>query len=239
MQAAEDRLEYNPDAFAGDPAISDDERKLAYAFDPTVDYYAVIDSMQRQWVPPAAKYLEGAFPSSAAFSDASGPREVRTIEQDPATGRRVRRTKIMPHKRYVRAIGRDGNLCSLIVSTCRPDRDKPHGDDGLETASRVIARKSRLGWLVVERDEDTHNPFSGKTGQDYAAWALAVMVHRKQIYQSWLKPGQTQWYDEQKARAIETATLQGEAMGKALQKSLAVQDAMSHAGHNRRGKASE
>lgn len=242
--ATETRLEYNPDRFAGDPPLSDDERRLSYSFDPARDYYAEIDTMQPPWVPPAAKYLEGSYPSSAAFSDASGPRELRVIEKDPRTGRNVRRTRTMPHKRYVRAIDPQGNLCSLIVSTCRPDRDKPNGDDGLETASRVIARKSRIGWVVVERDEDTHNPFSGKTGQDYAAWALAVMAYRRRIYSEWLQIEQRAWYDEQKARAIEIAELQGKAMGEAMKKSMAetVRDAMAprdEAATARRGKMSD
>ena len=213
------RLAFNPDRFAGDPPLSDDERTLSYVCDPAVDYYARIDAMQPPWVVPTAKYIDAGFPTSAAFSDASGPREVRTVVMD-GQGRRMRRTQIMPHKRYVRAIDPQGNLCSLIVSTCRADREKPTGDDGLETMSRVIARKSKLGWLVVERDEDTHNAFAGRVGQDYAAWALAVMEHRKQIYGAWYKAETTLWYEEKKAAAIEMARLQGEAMGDALKGQL-------------------
>ena len=228
---------YHPDRFDGEPGISDDEKRLSYEFDPSKDYHAVVDSLSVPWVPPAVKYVESAYPTSAAFSDASGTREVKMVARDGTTGRKTRRTMVQPHKRYVRAIDPAGDLCSLIVSTCRPDRDKPSGDDGLETAARVIARKNRLGWLILERDEDMQNPFAAKIGQDYIAWALAVMAHRKKSHGAWLREDQTVWYSEQKARAIETARLQGEAMGEALRGSLqgAVQGAVREA-VGRRGK---
>mgnify|MGYP001559015770 FL=1 len=229
-------LPYNPDRFDGELGITEDEKRLSYSLDPKVDYFAIVDAMQPPWVPPTVKYVDAGFPTSAAFSDASGVREVRVIEKDPKTGRQVRRTRVMPHKRYVRAIDPQGNLCSLIISTCRPDRDKPDGDDGIETATRVIARKSRLGWLVVEPNADMQNPFSGKQGQDYCAWALAVGDYRRRLYSAWIRGEQTIWYGEQKARAIETAKLQGEAMGMALKGH--VQDAVREAaGGGRRARA--
>src|SRR3989304_8962095 len=124
------RLAFNPERFAGDPPLSDDERTLSHGCDPGVAYYARIGAMQPPWVVPTAKYIDAGFPTSAAFSDASGPREVRTVVMD-GQGRRMRRTEIMPHKRYVRAIDPQGNLCSLIVSTRRAGRGEPTGAAGL------------------------------------------------------------------------------------------------------------
>lgn len=143
------------------------ERDLPFEFDRGVDYFAVFDAMLPPWQVFPYAVEKG---SKAAFSDASGAAEVRMGS---------RTTSVVSYRRYVRAIDPGGNLCQLIVSTCRPG---PHYKDGFDTCgtySRVISTKNARGWLIVERDPLTWSLYSGRRDQEYAAWALAVMQYRK------------------------------------------------------------
>ena len=243
------------DVFNDDP-ISDDELDLQYDFDPKHNYFADVDDLFPAWQVPVAKYLD-SFPIDAALSDSNGPREVRTRETEVVVdgdgqpvldgrGRPRRRSrtvaKVQPFRMYWRAIDPDGNICPLAVSTCRADRDKPSGDDGLGTAMRVATEKNRRGWLIVENVEGAWNPYSGKVGQDYCAWALAVMQLRRRLHAEYQRRETEQFLEEKKRQALElakeqaqiTGRIQGEAMVAAMDRA-----AEKHASRRPKAEAKE
>ena len=208
------------DPFAGDPPISDEEKALEYECKPGVDYFAEFYAIHPQWVVPPAKYLDGDHPSNAAFFDIAGPREFRTTVKDPVTKKNVRQTKGMGYERYFVAVDPAGSICPMIVSTIGPDRQHPSGDDGLQTAARTVAIKSQRGWLVVERYPDCWNAFSGKVGQDYAAWCMAVSKYRKAKHAAHQKQEQEEWMADRKREGLEQAKAQGEIMADAFRAGL-------------------
>lgn len=143
------------------------ERDLEFEFKPNVDYWKKFDAMLPAWT--VRPYVERQ-DSSAAFFTTKGAPEVKV-------GRR--RTQVVSLRKYVRAIDPAGNLCQLTVSTVPPSPEFRNGDDNIGTQARVIAQKSRRGWIVVENEVTCWNVYAGKSGQQYAAWALAVMAYRK------------------------------------------------------------
>lgn len=153
------------------PLAEDDsktERDLPFEYKPGVDYFAKFDAMLPAWRPAVYATLPA---SHAAFTeDGGGPVEVRV-------GRRQTRT--LAHRRYVRAIAPDGTLRQLIISTVRPTPAFPDGLDACGTHHRLPAKKSARGWIVVENIDSMWTPYVQLRGQQYAAWALAVMEYRR------------------------------------------------------------
>ena len=166
------------DIWIEDP-VSSEEISIKYRVDPSKDYFVEVDRMQPAWVPENTQVIQG---SGAALSDRTGPREVVI-----GTVGRKKQIRTIPYVKYVRAIDPAGNLCCFSVSTCRQTPERPDGDDGLGTYMRIISEKSKIGWLVLERDPATWNPYSGKQGQDYIAWALAVSELRKRLHAMYQK----------------------------------------------------
>lgn len=156
--------------FAIDKEGVRDERDLDFAFDPAVDYFASVDAMMPPWRPPSYATLPG---SVAALTASAGLQEHRT-------GRVV---KIVSRRRYVRAIDPAGRLRQLKVSTVPTTPSHPDGNDRIGTMQRVVAEKSQRGWLIVERDPATWSPYSGRRGQEYCAWALAVGEWRRKVHE--------------------------------------------------------
>lgn len=152
--------------FAIDTAGDKSERDLPYEFDPSVDYFAKFDEFVPKWQAIGYEKVNG---SLGAFSESVGPAEVKVAP---------RTTRVMPYMRYVRAIDPAGNVCPLSVSSVRPSPAFPDGHDKCGTLNRVIAEKNAAGWLIVENSQLMWSPYSGKAGQQYAAWALAVMKYR-------------------------------------------------------------
>lgn len=228
----------NREPFDGDPAISEDEFELEFDFDPKHDYMADVNAMYPGWrIPGAADgvtYMPpGGAPSSAAFSDVGGPREVHSVTKT-ATGavdakgrpklRTERRVLALPHKPYVRWIDLAGNLGALLVSSVRPDKENPTGDDGTMTSR--IDKKQRRGGIVLEGPEGDafRNPWAPYAGQQYTAWALAVAQHRKALHATYTKQEQTQWEEEKRkelrAMNAENAAATGVAIGAAMKDAL-------------------
>jgi hypothetical protein len=162
--ATEDARRLRPDM---DPE-STTERDLPFDFDPGVDYFAKFDAMLPAWRP--AVYEKMPLSSAAWTETAGGPVQVKM-------GRR--QTKVLSHRRYFRAIHPDGSLRQLVVSNIRPTPAYPDGFDACQTHRMMVTRKSNSGWIVVENADWMWSPFSGKRGQEYAAWALAVMEYRR------------------------------------------------------------
>jgi hypothetical protein len=178
------------------------ERDLSFEFKPGVNYFAKFDEILPSWKLEHGPY-ETKDGSHAAFSDAVGPIEMYTDERETLT---------ISYRRYVRAIDPAGNLCQLIISSVRPSPFYPKGEDRVGTMMRVVATKSRRGWLVVEPVSDFWSPYAGKQGQEYAAWCWAVMEYRQKRHAA---------YEANEAmafmsRAEKAAEKQGEAMAKAL-----------------------
>lgn len=187
------------------------ERNLPFEYKPSVDYFAKFDAMLPMWQLRPYKVIEG---SGAALFDKRGAPEVKI-------GRR--KTQTVSLRKYYRAIDPAGNLCQLTVSTVPPSPEHPTGDDGIGTMARVIAMKNQRGWIIVERDQACWNPYSGKAGDEYAAWALAVMVHRKAAHAAHEKE-QAKLHKSQLIRAAEEQTKAtreiGTEIGTAVAKAL-------------------
>src|SRR5687767_8009476 len=146
------------------------ERELPFEFKQGEDYFSKFDAILPKWTLFPYEDVKG---SECAFSDATGAAEVRIAP---------RTTRVVSYRRYVRAIDPAGNLCQLIVSTVRPSPYYKDGNDKCGTLNRVVAAKNQAGWIIVENNPMFWNPYSGKAGQQYAAWALAVMAHRQKMH---------------------------------------------------------
>jgi hypothetical protein len=153
------------------PLANDDsktERDLPFEYTPGVDYFKKFDALLPPWRP--AQYEKVAASDAAWTENGGGPVEVRV-------GRRETRT--LSHRRYARAIAPDGSLRQVTISTVRPTPKFPDGLDACMTHARFPAKKSALGFLFVENEPIFWSPFAGRRGQEYAAWAWAVMEYRK------------------------------------------------------------
>ncbi|HYF01273.1 MAG TPA: hypothetical protein VEJ18_20285 [Planctomycetota bacterium] len=184
----------------GDEPISKEERDLKFDFDPSRNYMADVDALQPPWFLPPYQTAREA--PGAAMSNETTPRMVG----------RGRNLKGVPAFLYVRAIDPAGNLVQLTVSTCRPSPEYPGGDDGIGTMARVIAEKSAKGWLIVEPGPQFANPYSGKIGNEYVAWALAVMQLRQKRHAAKEATEAQAFIAKETQRAHEQAAKQTEAM---------------------------
>jgi hypothetical protein len=191
------------------------ERDLPFEFDPKVDYFAKFDSMLPAWRPSPYKAVDGS--GAAWTADGGGPVVVPMAK---------RQTRTLSHRRYVRAIAPDGSLRQLIVSTIRATPEFKDGLDVSATLQTVIARKNARGWIVVENVDWVWNSHSGRRGQQYAAWALAVMEYRKARHTA-DEAGHDKAFRNQAVVAVEKQT---ETIAKALSVALSSRD------DNRRGK---
>ena len=107
---------------------------------------------------------------------------------------------------------------------------------------RVATEKNRRGWLIVENVEGAWNPYSGKVGQDYCAWALAVMQLRRRLHAEYQRRETEQFLEEKKRQALElakeqaqiTGRIQGEAMVAAMDRA-----AEKHASRRPKAEAKE
>jgi hypothetical protein len=180
------------------------ERDLPFDFKPDVDYFAKFDDL----LPPFRIFkYEAEKGSEAAFSNATAPPEVKVSK---------RQVRTVSHRRYVRAIDPGGNLCQLGVSTVRPSPVYPDGYDRCGTFMRVVQTKSQKGWIIVENDQRVWNLDAGKKGQQYAAWALAVMEFRQKRH------AEHQALEAQAfmSRAEKAAEKQGEIIARAIREGM-------------------
>lgn len=203
------------------PLAEDDnktERDLPYEFKPGVDYFARFDAMLPAWRP--SHYEKLASSEAAWTEEAGGPVEVRV-------GRRQTRT--LSHRRYMRAIHPDGSLRQLVVSTVRATPAFPDGRDACATEMRFVAKKSGRGWIVVENVDWAMTPYSGKRGQEYAAWALAVMEYRQKRHAA-EQSDHDKGFETKHERAMNRQT---DVIAKALTAALAPREAEAPKGRPR------
>lgn len=166
------------------PAVGDvddyqTERDLPFEYDPTVDYFKKFDAIVPPWQVWKYDTEKGHGLAGTAIFDSRTDEESVRRKGPPTVKVGRRRTMTVAIRMYVRAIDPAGNLCPLQISTVPPSPQFPDGSDGLGTHQRVVAQKSARGWIVVENREAFWSPYSGKRGNEYAAWAWAVMLHRQ------------------------------------------------------------
>lgn len=189
------------------PAPQEDktERDLPYDFKPNVDYFAKFDAILPPWQVIPFREMPG---SHAALSDidkgdGTGPPEIKVAP---------RTTRVVSFRRYVRAIAPDGSLRQLVISSVRPTPAYRDGHDKAGSKQRVISDKSAKGWIVVENDVSVWNPYSGKTGQQYAAWAWAVMEYRQKRHAAY-EAEYAENHKNQQTRAMEEQAKAMKGMG--------------------------
>ena len=181
------------------------ERDLPFEIRPGVDYFAKFDEIMPPWQPAAYERL----PSSAAAwtEEAGGPIEVRMAR---------RRILTLSHRRYARAIHPDGGLRQLIISTVRATPAFPDGFDACATQHRFTSKKWSRGWIPVENWDWIWTPFAGRRGQEYAAWAWAVMEYRQKRHSAYEAEG----YRAFESRQEKATNKQTEVIAKALAAAL-------------------
>jgi hypothetical protein len=192
------------------PLAEDDtktERDLPYEFKPGVDYFAKFDAIMPPWTIGMSTYQKVPLSSAAWTEDAGGPVEVRMPK---------RRVLTLSHRRYARCVHPDGGLRQLIISTVRATPAFPDGFDACATAQRFTAKKWNLGWIPVENADWIWTPFAKLRGQEYAAWAWAVMEYRQKRHAAHeASEGQAFM-----SRAERAANKQTEVIAKALEAAL-------------------
>ena len=202
------------DPFAADGlfTLAEDENKterdLPFEFDPRVDYFAKFDAILPPWQPAHYEKLPS---SGAAWTEDSSPVEVRMPKRKVLT---------LSHRRYARAIHPDGGLRQLIISTVRATPAFPDGLDACATAQRFTAKKANRGWLVVENVDWMWSSFAGRRGQEYAAWAWAVMEYRQKRHAAH-EAGEAQAFMSRAERATNKQT---EVIAQALTAALAARE---------------
>ncbi len=142
------------------------EKTIPFVFDEHHDYMHDVDELVPAWVLP--EWMPDNGKPGAAMTPADSPMLHRSVR----VGRHV---VSMPLQKYTRAVGTEGNVAPLLLSTITPSPEYPDGDDRYNTDQRTIAEKKRRGMLVLELGEYVH----GLTGQRYIAWALAVAEKRR------------------------------------------------------------
>jgi hypothetical protein len=212
------------------------ERELPFEYDPRVDYFKKFDAIVPRWEVWRYETEKGDGLAGAAIFD-SRTDEMSVRRKGPPTvkmGRR--RTMTVSIRMYVRAIDPAGNVCPLHISTVPPSPQFPDGNDGLGTHQRVVAQKSRSGWIVVEPVEAFWSPYSGKRGNEYAAWAWAVMLHRQAkhaAHEITERPKHETDMKKQIQAQIDAMRTMGTEIGQAVAKSVA--DAMTPRGKRDKG----
>lgn len=145
------------------------ERDLPFDFKPGVDYFKRFDAILPPWRPAPFSAMPGSHAALTPHTESNGPIEARIGK---------RQTRTLSHRRYVRAVHPDGGLRQLVIASCRTSPYYPDGFDKAGTLQRLIVQKGSKGWLIVEPEPLVWNILSGRQGQEYAAWALAVMEYR-------------------------------------------------------------
>ena len=192
--------------------LSKEELGLRVVVDPDVDYFAKADEWALPWTPPRVDLREeGPAISNEVLREVLVPGK---DEDEP-------HVHVVGHRRYYRAVNPSGSIMQLVVASSRPDHENPSGVDP-EYESRQIRLKSRRGWLVLERDSATWNPYAPYRDepQKYAAWCLTVANLRRKKYREAADKEARVIMDRQLAVARESAQIQGEVLAGAIQQAV-------------------